>query len=533
RARDANDAIFFRRWLELTWQDEKTYRRMWADIHFAFDDEIRKWFREEWLAGEKWEYEPKRDDRSLQKILANVALRVKAPDVVERIFIDWIMPLLGSRYFFAARKLGVYPDDFILNLYDRLLGRFEQGKSSEATKGRIEEWSSENPLSLREFVEWEGLKEIWKILSRRRRAERKIYLFADLERRGKSLTKDENGDLAARQSYVLATNLQKSFERLFRKNSRDAFLIATQLSGFCLKKSAAFFKLTPDNARKRRRCASKKWLKLTEEILRVAVDDADWGEMLTEVKRASKETAKRRKKESKKEPRFGAVEPKNKNWREKYIEPIVAKTNQEDLALLKSCLASRRILETGFLWRLQLSYYTPVTQGGLGLTNTNKIKDWMVEPTWYERKTRESSAIPAFIRCAPFNQRFWKKRYPEGSGPTFYFASTAPSNSDAFWEASVRVPFDANDDAEIGVVVNCYNGRFVPDGEFQFNASTTSPIRFGVARFTIRDVREAIERGAEIAATVRVQYRVEDRDKKGRFGATFKSSGRLLYRKEV
>ncbi|MBQ7030680.1 MAG: hypothetical protein IJN32_10585, partial [Thermoguttaceae bacterium] len=109
-----------------------------AALYYHKNDDLRNWFYGWLSAGENWLYDPKRDDAFLAEILVRDDLRVKTPDVVQRLCRAWCLPFVGSlTYRIAHKKYGYQPEEFFLDVYQRLFGRDGRRKNA---KNAIDFW---------------------------------------------------------------------------------------------------------------------------------------------------------------------------------------------------------------------------------------------------------------------------------------------------------------------------------------------------------------------------------------------------------
>lgn len=520
---EQTDAAFFDNWFARCKEDETTYRRKFAAVHFAFDRELYDWFCNVWLGDEPWSYNSKRDDASLLKILSDVRLRVKAPDILERVFNDFILPFLGSAAFLTARKKYRYmPEDYFGDVYQRLFGRFRREKADAPDcERRIEYWNEKKSFSLGEWLEVEAMREIWRVLKRRRVSKPPVFYPGELLNVYGAFDPDFDGNKTTLDAQTL-------FDDFFKSYSLDAYTISAYFSSpFTYKEIAPVFGFSAENMSQRTRRAVERWRDFCERTLRVPIDKELFKKMLKSIKPGEKTEGETTEQEeaSEKKPRLGC-DPK-KDWR-KNIGRLAVKPTENDKMLLKSLLKSRRVDETGFYEMFRFDATFPQNQGGFGF----KIDPEMwIDPTWKER-AQEKNRVLTLFRPAPYEQRHWRNKYSASNSVAFYFESTEKPDSDSFWTAMVRVPLDATDDDEIGVCVDDYRGTFVCLGEFRFNETTKAPIKYGVAKFSVRDFRAGIEQCA-LGATVKIRYySPREQRLKGRVDAEFDSPGRLLFRKD-
>lgn len=211
-APDANfDDNFLRKFLaESRRRGEKYFARKAAAIYFE-DEQLRDWYRNFFLNEEnEWVYTPARDDVYLAKLLADVALRVKTPNVVREVFLLWVIKYCGTLTFRKAnRKYDYHPEIFFSDVYDRLIGRNGQ---------RISFWLTARPTeTLAEWCELEALRELDRALKQRQRASLALRLVDDLRKLGdKKATSDEKP--------TPSVDIQALFDALVAESSPDAYL---------------------------------------------------------------------------------------------------------------------------------------------------------------------------------------------------------------------------------------------------------------------------------------------------------------------
>ena len=538
------DYAFFEKWFALCRERGGNYfEKKIATIYFANLPDVLAWYRDFWLNDDvEWRYEASRDDGVLAEILSSVELRVKAPKLVKKIFRDWVMPFLKTRSFAKANKRFGYDDEqAFYDIYARLFER-KNGKN------RIDYWIKNKPcLTLKEWVELEAWREIERTIRRLRRERlAAIYFWDKMELLGANAKSDEN---------ETAPEVQELFD-LFCAVEREgaALLAAYYNSPLTFNELASLWEILSkgeDNngsgktLNKRHERAVTQWRISIQKALNVEIDDKKFKKIFRLMKREARTEQESEKEE--KAPNFG--DSPSENWKNN-IRLVAEEPTREMLELstkvLNKVLTNRRFEEIGGGW--QLTFSKDKTQGGRlepGQTDVALVRRRSGDPVERREKALgrsetigdtpwqfvdeariRAAGSPILIRGARAIRSFWRKKYNENDSVVFHFESSEPLESQTFWEATVKIPYDADRESEIGVVVDWRNKFNVAPVEFKWG-KISAPIVCGVAKIKVGDFLVGVEEGAP-SVTMKIRRLDENH-----WHVKHVSHGRLLFRKPV
>lgn len=540
------DEAFLTAYLAESCEREKDFAKKASALYFAWNEDLRAWFQYVWLNNDdNWVYNPERDDEFLAKILANEDLRVKTPDVVQRIFCDWSLPFVGSLIFRRAQKYGYQVEELTNDVYERLFGANGRRKNA---KNAIDFWRKEMPTkSLRDWIRLETLRELERALKKRQRAARTaIYLSGDLSFVAKTMKSAENS---------LRIDAQTLFDQFYTAAPSDATLCAIYWnSNLTFSELTAFFgkKVDGKALNKRYERALKRFRKVCEGCLDVEISRERWAKIVkiflesTEQQNETKEEC-----EALSHLRGGGNVERLDRVR------FVGAPTENDKELLLRVLEAKRVDETGRVIRLLRQ---KVQGGGFDTNVTMPITVCRCGDSPIKERAQDSlggfrrSDVPAkenaqsslfqdFQRppgiCgAPVNsfdaksvRNYWRNKYSENDSVLLYFeAAEAAFSSPTYWHAEARLPLFAAADAEVPVFFGGYNPLNAAPCTFSVGEKT-SPILHGVAVVALADLRAFVEKGELPCVTV-LQRCVDD-GKRTRWHVKHDSKVRLLMQKSI
>lgn len=535
------DQAFFERILAI-WREkgEKTLAQKAAAIYFA-DDELRTWVQEIFLNSDGWRYNVSRDDRFLGEILSDSALRIKAFDVVRKVFQEYVLPFVGTKTFLSAKKYGYCPDDYFRDVYRRL---FMPNARRKNAANAIDFYLKAEPrpcATLREWITLESKRELERALQRLRRAHwTSICLSGNLNHLARKAEKpkpDENE--------TPFFDMQELFERFYADAPSSALLVAAYLNSDVTFNELENFwniglkeKVDGKTLNKQYGRALERWRSTLENTLNVKFADQEtWKKIFRTIKRDARtddeETGTRK---EEKEPNFSGV-PKNPNWQKNLR--FLSKPTKHDEMLLTCVLENIRGDEAGF----DISFLWKETQGS-GLLNPN-VEVLPVRRRGGERGRTFYSELfdvsplqnplllcgsPALVDVLSLKRKHWLNRYAENGSLTFHFESNESPRSPLYWKATVKIPTDADAETEVGVVLDGYNRLNVTPVKFTIG-DVDATVSWGVAKFKVGDLRVGLARSAP-SATLKIS-RLNDGKGGIIWGSTLGSSGRLLWRAPI
>ncbi len=534
------DRVFFGKWFTRCREQGGAYfEKKMAAVYFANDPKTMEWYREIYLNDNaEWRYEASRDDLCLAKILSTTELRVKTPQLVQRVLFDFCATYIQTLSFEQA--YGYDYEQFCRDIYARL---FE----SKNAKNRINYWVEKRPcFALKDWVEvetWREIERTKKRLQRRLRRERMTeFLWEKMDLIGAKAKSNENE----------MPDLEALFARFFAVDSEGAALIAAYYnSELTFDKLASLWRLLgSDNAiggktlNKRHERALEQWKSVVEEMLEVKIDESIWKKIFRNLK--SEARMAQELEQEVKAPNFG--KSPSDNWR-KNIRFVPEGPTEETIELWKTALArvltNQRHEEIGGGWELTFSNETQ--GGGLQSTQTDVA---LVRRRRGEPATRRKGALdrPELISDTPWQisdearmrasgipvpilgckriYNFWRKKHGGNDNVVFYFESTESIDSQTFWQASVRIPCDADRESEIAIVVDwrdrVTNTPFkAAPVEFKWGDYSV-PIICGVAKIKVGDFRVDVK-GRAPSVTMKIRFHENS------WHVAHNSPGRLLF----
>lgn len=517
--------------LEQLDESREDYDKKVAAIYFPFDDELRDWRRDVWLnLNEEWSYNSARDDLFLARILMDGTLRVKTPDVVQNVFVGWVLPFVGTLTFRRAERFGYTPGDFAGDVYARLFGR--DGRRKLFANG-VEYWLSQRPTAtLRNWCELE--------------AYRVIHAFVQRRRREKSRTASNMGNGVKRvdanaaqfdENETPSLDMQTLFDNFARRFPKKSHLIASYLSSGAGYGSLAGFwnlgqnkKIDGRSLGQRCRRTLEVWRIVAQKQLALGkIQSASWQEIFHSLKKKARTDDKKttEDEQEEKEPNLAGA-PKSAEWRKRVRFLADAAPTEDDATLFKNFLESRRIDETGAFARL----YEEKTQR-MGLTPLVREQAARRDkPSVVPRQNSlRASGSPNVVPVAKILRRYWRHKYAPDRSITFWYESaTEAPGTPGYWIASVRIPLHAAPDAEIGLTLSGYDPLESWPVEICFGEKRT-PVVHGVAIFKLSDFRKEIEQN--LPQVTMLLRRVKNQRGEIRWHCKRKSEGRILYRKPV
>lgn len=509
---------------------QKNYAKKVAAIYFHFDEELLDWRRDVWLSlDEEWSYRPERDDRFLATILMDPALRVKAPDVVQNVFVDWVLPFVGTLTFKRAKRFGYTPEEFAGDAYTRLCGR--DGRRKLFANG-VEYWLRQRPTAtLRNWCELEAYRVIHAFIQRRRREKFRtsVNMGDGVKRVGANAAQFDENETSPLDMQTLFDNFAKRFPA-------KAHLIASYLSSGAPFDSLASFwnlgrekKIDGASLGQRTRRTLDDWRSDAQQQLALgAIPKKSWQEIFHALKKEARTDDKKTTEEEKeeKEPNLAGA-PKSAEWRKRVRFLADAAPTEDDATLFKNFLESRRIDETGCFSRL----FAEKTQR-MGLTPLVREQAARRDkPSVVPRQNSlRASGSPNVVPVAKILRRYWRHKYAPGRSISFYYESAEAPGTPGYWIAQVRVPLFAEPDAEIGLTFFGYDPLKSWPTEIAFG-NKKIPVVCGVAVFKLFEFRIGIERN--LPQVTMLLRRVENRRGEARWHVKRKNECRILYRKPV
>lgn len=520
--------------LEQLDESREDYDKKVAAIYFPFDDELRDWRRDVWLnRDDEWRYNSDRDDLFLARILMDDALRVKTPDVVQKVFVAWVLPFVGTLTFRRAKRFGYTPDDFAGDVYARLFGR--DGRRKLFANG-VEYWLRQRPTAtLRNWCELEAYRVVHAFIQRRRREN-----LRTASNMGDGVKHIDANAAQFDENETPTLNMQTLFDNFSKRrpaSASAAHLIASYLSsGAGYDAIASFWNLGQEKKIDGRSLGQR--CRRTLEVWRIAaqkqlalgtIQSASWQEIFHSLKKKARTDDKKTTEDEKeeKEPNLAGA-PKSAEWRKRVRFLADAAPTEDDATLFKNFLESRRIDETGCFSRL----YEEKTQR-MGLA------PWVREQAARRDKPsvvpRQNSlraiGSPNVVPVAKILRRYWHNKYAPCQSIAFYYESaTEAPGTPGYWRAQVRVPLFAEPDAEIGLTLSGYDPLESWPVEICFGEKIT-PVVHGVAVFKLSEYRTGIEQN--LPQVTMLARRVKNERGETRWHCKRKSEGRILYRKPV
>lgn len=516
--------------LEQLDESRENYAKKVAAIYFPFDDELRDWRRDVWLnLDEEWSYNSARDDLFLARILMDGALRVKTPDVVQKVFVDWVLPFVGTLTFRRAKRFGYTPEDFAGDTYARLFGR--DGRRKLFANG-VEYWLRQRPTAtLRNWCELEAYRVIHAFIQRRRREKFRtsVNMGDGVKRVGANAAQFDENETSP-------LDMQTLFDNFARRFPAKAHLIASYLSSGAPFDLLAHFwnlgqekKIDGASLGQRTRRTLDAWRSVAQQQLALGqIPEEAWKEIFHSVKKEARTDDKKTTEDEKeeKEPNLAGA-PRSAEWRQRVRFLAEAAPTEDDATLFKNFLESRRIDETGCFSRL----YEEKTQR-MGLTPlvreqaTRRDKPSVVP----RQNSLRAVGSPNVVPVAKILRRYWRHKYPLEHSITFWYESAEAPGTPGYWIGQVRVPLFAEPDAEIGLTLSGFDALESWPVEICFGEKRT-PVVHGVAIFKLSDFRKEIERN--LPQVTMLLRRVKNRRGEVRWHVKQKNECRLLYRKPI
>ncbi len=518
---DLDNAFFKRWWRRMSYErGSKYFASKAAAVYFAFNDDLRRWYQDVWLASE-YSYCSERDDVFLATILADINLRVKTPEVVQMSFKSWVMPLVGTLDFCKAKRFGYNVEEFAGDVYQRICGR--EGRRKFFANG-VDYWLKERPTAT--LGDWFTLE-----------ATRVIYRFTKRQqRKGECLLGDNEKCVGANtanfdKNEMTFVDLQTLFDDFFKEAPAEAALLASYFSGATSYNMLASFwnygqdkKVAGASLGQHCRRIFKAWRSVVEKKLALGtIPKEAWKEVFSELRKDAREDDQKTTKKKKEQNLRGG--PKSKNWR-KNIR-FVTEPTKDDARLCECWLENQRIEESGSFARLyeektQRIGITPLIQGS-GLQKETPC----VVP---RQNSLISSGSPNLIPVAEIVRRYWRNKYAANYSATFYYESaTEKPGSLAYWRAMARAPLFAEPDAEIAFVISGYDKLYSWPSEVRLG-EIKAPVVHGVALFRLDEFRAEIEGNTPVVTMV---LRSVENRRETRWHVKRESAGKLLLQKPV
>ncbi len=520
---DLDKAFFKTWWKRISYErDEKYFASKAAAIYFAFDDNLRCWYQNVWLA-EGYAYCSERDDVFLATILSNINLRVKTPEVVQMTFKNWVMPLLETLNFYRAKRFGYNVEEFAGDFYMRIFGR--DGRRKFFSNG-VDFWLKERPTA--RLDDWFVLE-----------ANRVIYRFTKRQQRKyECLLRENNGKRVgantAKFDEIEATflDMQMLFDVFFKKDPEKAALLASYYScGVTYNALASFWNcgqgtnVAGASVGKRCREALDAWRSAVEKKLKLGtIPEKVWQEIFSDVKKDARADGNKTAKKEKK-PKEPSGAPKNKDWRKRLR--FVGKPSKDDATIFERLLENRRIDETARFTRLyeektQRIGLAPLVRGSGGQRET---------PSAVPRQNSlMTSGSPNLVPVVEIVRRYWRNKYAANCSAAFWYESaTEKPGSSGYWRAVARAPLFAEPDAEIVVTISGYRAIDSWPVEVRLG-EVKAPVVHGIAIFSLSKFCAGIEKGSPLVTMV-VRKEKNKEGKVLRWHVKRESVGRLLLQK--
>lgn len=519
------DLTFLRELLdESRKRGEKEIAKKAAALYFL-DDDLRDWYRNCFLnAGVDW-YNPARDDAFLASILIKAAFRVKTPDILRKIFLEWILPFAGTLNFRRAQKFGYQIEDWGNDVYERLFSRVGRRENAENS---IDYWLKDRPTeTLKNWVELEAYRTLEQVVQRRRREKPWTLIGGG----------DETWSVEANtgefdEEETLRVDLQTLFDRFYADDPLKACLLTSYWgSTATFDELVAFWNknIAGSSLGQRYRRALDDWREFCEKELKRNINAEVWKDLPRTIKGETRtdDIENETTQEDKTLPLGRA--PKSKDWLKNVKFLPEAKPTKEDETLFNNLLESKRINETSSFERL---FAEKTQRMGLAPLVREQAARRDKQPSVVIRQNSPlSSGSPILIPVAKILRRYWRYRYAANTAATFWYeAATAARDSAEYWRAVARVPLLATEpDAEIAFVISGYDKLYSWPGEVRLG-KIKAPVVHGVALFKLSEFRMEIEKHKPVVTMV---LRSVENGRWTRWHVKRESVGKLLLQKPV
>ncbi len=523
-AADELDAAFFKAWWKRISRErgEKYFASKAAAVYFAFDDDLRDWYQNTWLA-DGYAYCPERDDVFLGAILADANFRVKTPEVVEFAFKAWVMPLVGSLNFLKAKRFGYNVEDFAGNVYQRVCG--SDGRRKNFSNG-VDYWLKERPTAaLGDWFTLEATRVIHRFNKRQQRKNKPVE-WNDGKRGGANAANFDENEISL-------VDMQTLFDDFHKAAPAEAALLASYFSGVASYDALASFwnrgqeqKIAGASLGQHCRRVLGAWRDAVEKKLALGTIPKDaWNEIFSQVKKDARADGKKRPKKERERNLLGP--PKSENWRANLR--FATEPTKDDAALFERWLENQRIEETCCFVRL----YEEKTQR-VGLAPL--VRSAGVQRTTPCVVPRQNSLLtcgsPNLVAVSKIVRRYWRNKFAANCAATFWYESAKETRGEpTYWRAVARVPLFAESDAEVvGFAISGY--RAINSWPVEVRLGRLSaPVAHGVAVFKLDEFRAEIERSAPtVIMTLR---RPKIKNEETRWHVKREIAGKLLLQKPV